>query len=195
MLPTVVLQAHIGGTSRSGAFASGLSAVANDAVVPVPLTPRHMIRQVCSPVQALVAASFLLAIPASAQPAANQVAITTRSLSVLPTLHQPQPAVNGNFAQRTLLSTPLLVARDGSRTLRLDPHDGNYAKRGAIVGALTTGVASAIVVGMFAKRDCEPGLCGSEFQRGALVGGGVGLAAGSVLGWLIGSEIARPQPQ
>jgi hypothetical protein len=67
----------------------------------------------------------------------------------------------------------------------------NYGKRGAIIGALVTGATSAIVVGLFAQRDCEPGLCGSEFGRGALVGGGVGLAAGAVLGWFVGSAIDR----
>jgi hypothetical protein len=70
-------------------------------------------------------------------------------------------------------------------------HDANYARRGAFIGAVVTGVTAAVVMGHFARRDCEPGLCGSEFGRGALVGGAVGLAAGGVLGWLIGSEIER----
>lgn len=65
----------------------------------------------------------------------------------------------------------------------------NYARRGAIIGALGTGTIAALVSGYYAKRDCDPGLCDSEFRRGAFVGGVVGLAAGGVLGWLIGSAI------
>ncbi len=65
----------------------------------------------------------------------------------------------------------------------------NYARRGAIIGALGTGTIAALVSGYYAKRDCDPGLCDSEFRRGAFVGGVVGVAAGGVLGWLIGSAI------
>lgn len=72
-----------------------------------------------------------------------------------------------------------------------ESHDGNYARRGAIIGAVTTGAVTAFLMGHYAKRNCQPGFCGSDFGRGALVGGSVGLAGGGVLGWIIGSSIAR----
>lgn len=72
-----------------------------------------------------------------------------------------------------------------------EAHDGNYARHGALIGAITTGALSAFLMGHYAKRNCQPGFCGSDFERGALVGGSVGIAGGGVLGWIIGSSIAR----
>lgn len=194
MLPTVVLLAHIGGTN-SFQRRDTRNMLRRTALPPsATQTHRPMPFQMRLSVQALAIAGIVLSASAEAQSTSSAVAITRpgfgvstqRDLSMLP--RNPD-------GQHVLVVDRLTVSRDFEWPAPLrDPHDGNYARTGAIVGALATGVASAIIVGLFAKRDCDPGLCGSEFQRGALVGGGVGLAAGGVLGWLIGAEIARPAP-
>ena len=156
----------------------------------------------CLSVHALIVAGVVCSGSAGAQQSTSAVAIA-RPGAAPHMVERSWTAVKHNIDQASDRSAGMPAAIDFRfTTLRhdpqipvpqRDPHDGNYARRGAIIGALATGVATAVIVGLFAKRDCEPGLCGTEFQRGALVGGGVGLAAGGVLGWLIGAEISRPQ--
>jgi hypothetical protein len=158
----------------------------------------------CQSVRGLLVASIVCSASANAQPAVSAVAVALPGAAPSRMVERSWASVKNNIDQRLDRDAAGVQSNDvlpsSAATLRFefpsaplrDPHDGNYARQGAIVGALVTGVASAVIVGLFAKRDCDPGLCGSEFQRGALVGGGVGLAAGAVLGWLIGAEIARP---
>jgi hypothetical protein len=148
----------------------------------------------CSPTIVFLVASLTLSPVIHAQPLTSRaVALTSPARSTSSTIVTTRDVVNHKNEQ----STGILFTRDVTDTPAPDfpdPHDGNYAKPGAIVGALTMGVGLAVIFGLFTKRDCNPGFCGTEFQRGALVGGGVGLAAGGVLGWLIGSSIERPAP-
>ena len=146
-----------------------------------------MTRAFSLPALTLIAMPFV-AETASSQSATESAAISHRSSVASLAFATDTRQMPTMF--RTLLPADTVLA-NLPPIPHQEAHDGNYAIPGAIIGAVVTGTLSAVLMGKYAKRNCRPGFCSSDFERGALVGGSVGIAGGGVLGWIVGSSIAR----